>query len=48
MFSRAWNRALKAASTAVLGCAAFSLLGIVCRTWLYQPPVPQKILDMDS
>ena len=40
------NKVLKYTTRTAL-CAAFGIFGIMCSTWLHQPQIPQKLIDIE-
>ncbi|MDL2273634.1 cyclic lactone autoinducer peptide [Oscillospiraceae bacterium OttesenSCG-928-G22] len=34
--------------SSVAMCAAFSILSTICRTWFFEPKVPQSLLDLQE
>lgn len=42
------KRALDKVAAVAMKHGETSYLGQICRTWLYQPRVPQKLIDMDK
>jgi len=42
-----FKKLMKWASSAAMGFGMFTILGLLCRTWLYQPPIAAKLFDSE-
>lgn len=40
------NKALKNTALTAM-CMAYGIMGLYCRTYFYQPKIPQKLIDLE-